>query len=139
MEIFFYLTSKVPTSKRLTKFIKVHHMQHTRRSCSSDSGSDFSEPLRKIQKLKGIAPDTTNNFQGSRNEIVVFSDQRAIHSVAEEMSTAGHENCEPFRFSRGGMSGIPPPKRFYRTFWRAMARKVLICPKLAARSAEISL
>jgi hypothetical protein len=43
---------------------------------------------------------------------------------------------EPIRYAEASELSAPPPRRFYRTFWRAMARKALICSEMAKRSTE---
>jgi hypothetical protein len=67
---------------------------------------------------------SNQRFTGSSN-------REENHTGAEAKSPAARTISEPIRTSEMGIYGIPPPRRFYRTFWRALAKRALSRVELA--------
>ena len=71
-------------------------------------------------------------------EILRGETEMSDREVCLLLTSQGREIFEPVRYLKG-ISGRLPPKRFHRTFWRAMAGKLLARAELAAHTAKLSL
>ncbi len=114
---------------------------------SFDTMTYFVEPSvrqHKIQKIHHTPPDSTSDDPGEY--ICVESSQYALQNCTKLEVSRNDKDLpsrqsyapnpsEPIRHTSATSNlRLSPPRRFYRTFWRAMARKVLAwtCSKVDA-------
>jgi hypothetical protein len=71
-------------------------------------------------------------------EILRGETEMSDREVCLLLTSQGREIFEPVRYLEEGISGRLPPKRFHRTFWRAMAGKLLARAESAAHTAKLS-
>jgi hypothetical protein len=139
-------------TKRLHKFPKI---QDSRSASKGDIGPQL-HCLKSTEDSREIEIRDQEMYSGQRNTESEFNDLIGLISNRLYMAKSkilGHDTeatehtafllntdaipdavSEPTRFL-GLESRASPPKRFYRTFWRSMARKALV--QFASRSTDL--
>jgi hypothetical protein len=120
----------------LSHYLTSGEANYARKVAVSDHGAERSQRYSETD-FSDLIDMMSNSMYTTKSMILQgetgTSERKELNLGTEAKSAAVHDATEPMRSLGVGASRIPP-KRFYRTFWRAMARKALERAEPAARS-----